>query len=84
MFPDDTVIYYSSKNMQTIENKLNADLTLLSNWIHANELAINVEKTEFMVIGSPQKLRFCNPINLNLSGTDISRAEGYNFWGVTS
>ena len=84
MFADDTVIYYSSKYMQTIENKLNADLTLLLNWIYANELAINVEKTEFMVIGSPQKLRLCSPINLILSGTDISRVETYKYLVVTS
>ena len=45
MFADNIVIYYSSKNMQTVENKLNANLVLLSNWIHANELAMNVEKT---------------------------------------
>ena len=75
MFADDTVTYYSSKNIQTIENKLNADLTLLSNWIHSNEIAINVEETEFMVIRSPHKLQLCSQINLNLSGIDISRVE---------
>ena len=36
-----------------------------------------------MVIGSPQKLRLCNPINLRLFGTGISRVETYKYLGVT-
>ena len=35
----------------------NSDLENLKNWLMANKLSLNVAKTEFMLIGSPQMIR---------------------------
>ena len=40
-----------------IEIAVNSDLENLRNWLMTNKLSLNVAKTEFMLIGSPQMIR---------------------------
>ena len=56
MFADDTNISYSSNNPTDVENLVNSSLVNLNRWLIANKLSLNIAKTEFMVIGSRQRL----------------------------
>ena len=56
MFADDTSISYSSYNPTDLENLMNSSLVNLNRWLIANKLSLNIAKTEFMVIGSRQRL----------------------------
>ena len=56
MFADDTNISYSSNNPTDLENLMNSSLVNLNRWLIANKLSLNITKTEFMVIGSRQRL----------------------------
>ena len=40
LFADDTVIYNSNTNPETLEKELQEDLTSVSNWLNNNELTI--------------------------------------------
>ena len=53
MYADDTHLTYASNNIQT---SLNEDLENVDNWLRANKLTLNMTKTEFMLIGSRQRL----------------------------
>ena len=55
-FADDTNISYSSNNPTDLENLMNSSLVNLNRWLIANKLSLNIAKTEFMVIGSRQRL----------------------------
>ena len=44
----------SSHSIADIEIAANSDLENLRHWLIANKLSLNVAKTEFMLIGSPQ------------------------------
>ena len=55
MFADDTQIYTSSSNIDSIANTLNEDLANVSDWMRANKLSLNASKTEYMVIGSHKR-----------------------------
>ena len=44
MYADDTVIYYSHKNMEQIEEKLQVDFTNITSWLEDNQLVINLKK----------------------------------------
>ena len=44
LFADDTVLYNSNINKETMELELQEDLTSLSRWLNNNELTINVKK----------------------------------------
>ena len=52
MYVDDTHLTYWSGNIHSIQSSLNEDLLNISRWLTANKLALNLTKTEFMLIGS--------------------------------
>ena len=56
MYADDTNLTFAANDPYTIESKLNQDLAKVSDWLIANKLTLNISKTEFMVIGSYQRL----------------------------
>ena len=56
MFADDTNVSYSSNNPTDLENLMNSSLVNQNGWLIANKLSLNIAKTEFMVIGSRQRL----------------------------
>ena len=57
MCADDThLITYSGSDLHLIQSSLSHDLEKLSKWLVSNRLTLNATKTEFMVIGSRQRL----------------------------
>ena len=54
---DDTNKTSGSTDTHSKELKMNEDLKQLGNCLVTNRLSINVVKTEFMIIGSRQRLR---------------------------
>ena len=56
LFADDTNITVTGVSGQDIERKLNTELNNVHHWLLANELSLNISKTEYMIIGSRQRL----------------------------
>ena len=56
MYADDTHLTYAGDNADNIQLHLNQDLENVHNWLRANNLILNMTKTEFMLIGSRQRL----------------------------
>ena len=56
MYADDTHLTYAGDDADNIQLRLNQDLENVHNWLRANKLTLNMTKTEFMLIGSRQRL----------------------------
>ena len=56
LFADDTTLSISASTVDEIESKLNHDLLNVNEWLIANKLTLNETKTEFMIIGSRQRV----------------------------
>ena len=56
MFADDTNISSCGANVHKISEKLNENLGNVHQWLLANKLTLNNEKTECMISGSKQRL----------------------------
>ena len=56
MFADDTNITFAASTMADLENVINSELRNLNCWLVTNKLSLNIAKTEFMVIGSNQRV----------------------------
>ena len=54
-FADDTCIIYSSRNIQLLEAAINHDLKYATQWLNANGLSPNVDKTKLIIFHSKQK-----------------------------
>ena len=53
-----TALFYSSKTIEKIDNKINISLKDISNWLKANKLTLNVRKSKllfFDVVTNPSK-----------------------------
>jgi hypothetical protein len=56
MYADDTNLAYSGSDINTIQFHLNEDLENINEWLISNKLTLNMTKTEYMLIGSRQRL----------------------------
>ena len=56
MYADDTTLHVHSTSLLDIQCKLRDDMNSLKEWLYANKLKLNTDKTKFMLIGTPQKL----------------------------
>ena len=60
MYADDTHLTYASNDIDDIDHHFNEDLAKVSEWLVANRLTLNQSKTEFMLIGSRQRISTFN------------------------
>ena len=56
LFADDTNLFASLKNLDTLINILNKELDKVSNWLKINKLSLNIKKTHFILFHNKQKL----------------------------
>ena len=56
MYAEDTNLTFASNNIDDINYYLNQDLANMNKWLIANRLTLNQSKTEFMLLGSRQRI----------------------------
>jgi len=56
MYADDTHLTYAGDSADNIQFHLNQDLEIAHYWLIANKLTLNLTKTDFMLLGSRQRL----------------------------
>ena len=66
LFADDTTAIYNSPSIDDLFLTVNAELSKLNNWFAANELLINVSKTNFVIFMNQQKEKHVSPSNYQL------------------
>ena len=84
MFADDANLFFSHSDINILFEKMNKELTNVSNWFNANKLSLNVKKTKFSFFHKSSKkdnipLRLPN---LNINGFTIERESSIKFLGV--
>ena len=55
IFADDTKLFYSNSSLIELEETINYNLILVSNWLKANKLSLNIDKTNLIIFHPPQK-----------------------------
>ena len=80
LFADDTYIFLSGKNLQSMSMTLNQQLTAIYEWLCCNKLSLNVLKTHYMIF-TPQNKKV-NDINLYINKVPIGRVYVTKFLGV--
>ena len=66
MYADDINITFHSRNLTELEDGMNMELINLNTWLTSNNLSLNIAQTEFMVIGSRQRLATFENNDLNI------------------
>jgi hypothetical protein len=85
LFADDTNIFMFSKNLDELCDNCNKVLEDVSDWMLANKLSINVDKTNYALFtpsGKWQDVNNVNKINLLLNGNHIAKATSVKYLGI--
>ena len=80
-FADDTNLLYASSSLKDINKKINFDLSNLVQWLQANKIALNVNKTDIIIFRSPRK-QIIKKMNFRLSGQKIRQKSCTKYLGV--
>ena len=80
LFEDGTNMSCEGHTNADIEYKLNMDLSNVHNWLKANRLTLNSEKTKYMIIGSRQRLEdLGQSLEIVINKEKIKRANDKKF-----
>ena len=83
MYADDTHLTFASNDVVHLEENINDDLTKITEWLTANNLTLNKSKTEFMLIGSRQRLNTFNRLpSFTIDSNSIKQVEFTKSLGV--
>ena len=81
LFADDTNIYFEADDHIGLIRKVNNELKKVKAWMDCNKLALNIEKTNYVLFHSPKK-KPTDLIPLKFGKKDITRAKHVKFLGV--
>ncbi len=82
LFADDTNIFFSHPNLQTLESTFNAEIKHVTTWFKANKLSLNVTKTNFIHF-KPKGKSSTSKLKLSVDNTPIHPVDNTKFLGVT-
>ena len=81
LFSDDTNIYFEADDHIGLLRKVNNELKKFKAWMDCNKLALNIEKTNYILFHSPKK-KPTDLIPLKFGKKSITRAKYVKFLGV--
>ena len=66
LFADDTSVFFSDKNINTLISTVNQELEKIIDWLCINRLSLNIDKINFMIFTLKRKIS--NDISVKLNG----------------
>ena len=82
LFADDTNIFYSSKDLSNAKNTLHHELEKVIDWLIANQLSLNLKKTNYIIFKPRQKKLNYHDFSLKVKNSTIERKSNTKFLGV--
>ena len=74
LFADDTNVFFSHKNLNSLTKTVNFELILkLTSWFQVNRLSINVKKTKHMLFKPRQKRQTLDHLTVKLCDHTLAR-----------
>ena len=81
---DDTVIYVSGNDSESIQKKLNADILEVHDWLTDNYLSLNLKKgkTETVIFGTSIRVKKAAPLSKKIKESSINQTSSYKYLGA--
>ena len=80
-FADDTNLFHANRSVKNLNKLVNHDMKQLNNWLSANKISLNVEKTELVIFKSPRKV-LSDEIKIKLTGKRLYPSNSVKYLGV--
>ena len=78
LFADDTTLFYSLKNAKDAAEIINTELAKISEWLAANKLSLNVDKSKLLVFNNKKRIK----INITLNGQSLKEVDHAKYLGI--
>ena len=83
LYADDTVIFSAASSIDQLQLNLSLDLSVVSNWLTANDLFLNLKKTEYVVFGTQQRpIRSESHGPLCMEGKEVNQVKSFKYLGI--
>ena len=82
LYADDTNLFLSNSNLDTLMAQANYEMLSVCNWFHENGLQINTSKTKYMVFDYQRVKRVLETPQLQIDRIIVEKVESINFLGV--
>lgn len=82
-YADDTTLTSSVKTLKSrnVSFKISSELSKVSDWLIANRLCLNVDKTKLMIFHQP--LKKIPEFHISINNSEIEQVENFTFLGLT-
>ena len=81
LFADGTNIYHESNSLNDLESTVNKELNKLYLWLNLNRLALNIDKTNFIIF-HPYNKPVKQQVTIKINNTAINEKEYIKYLGV--
>ena len=81
-FADDTTIYCSETTLDENRKKATSELSKILDWLHANRLSLNINKTNVTIFGPQCSAHDYSSCTIRLNGQDIKHVNECKFLGI--
>ena len=80
-FAHDANHFHTNTSVENLNKLVNHDMKQLNNWLSANKISLNVEKTELVIFKSPRKV-LSDEIKIKLTGKRLYPSNSVKYLGV--
>ena len=81
LFADDSNLFCQHKTLQALEIKIDDQLHTVNEWLCANRLSLNIEKSNFVIFHPPQK-KVSHAIDIKISNKTLKEQKSVKSFGV--
>ena len=82
LYADDTNILFNGKDLASLQDQVNDNLSKLCTWFQANRLSVNPRKCNYIVFSNCNKSYDTDSVTVKLNNVEIPRVEKTKFLGV--
>ena len=82
LFADDTTLVYQHVDLKSLQQKINNELKLISDWFACNKLSLNVDKTQYILFEKSKNARTEILGDLVINGRNIAHVDNVKFLGI--
>ena len=75
------ILLYRNKSLRKINQRINFDLRNINEWLRANRIALNTDKTKIIMCRTPQKA-LTRKMNFRVSGQKIVPKRSVKYLGL--
>ena len=84
LFGDDTTVFYSNSNLDSLYDTVNCELKEVCNWFRCNKISLNAAKTNLMFIRTSYQInQIDDKRSIYLDGCKLTRVTEAKFPGIT-